>query len=164
MTFELESSMPPNNENNDHRAYYSSRHDILDTKKKINYAKSVCPELKEIIHQIKCANNISQSKLNLSQYSDLNFSQIGSFICDDGCSYQEILESIIENNDLGLIDETHPSSLKQYSCYEKSFTDGIIENFQISENPKINRSLCDFDDQQIGNGNTNFFEFYQENE
>ena len=150
------------------KTFYSFRHEIYDGKIKLNFLKGLCPELKEIISQIGSNTDISQSKLNLSQYSDLNFSQISAFLCDDGYNnYQDMMESIIDNSDNFSLKESLKSahsSLKHCSLYENSCTEGIIENFQSTENYKGNLSLCDFDDQQMGNGNTNIFEFYQENE
>ena len=150
--------------------YYSSRFQLHDCKTKLNFLKSLCPEIKDIINQIKSNTDFSQSKskLNFSQFTDLNFSQINTFLCDD--SYQETMESIFDNNSdhfslkEGL--KSAYSSLKHSSIYENSYADGIIENFQSKsfENSKVNLSLCDFDDQQMGNGNAKFFEFYQENE
>lgn len=169
---EMEKLCSRNKTTENPKFYYSSRFQLHDCKAKLNFLKGLCPELKEIINQIKSNTDLSQSKskLNFSQFTDLNFSQINSFLCDD--SYQETMESIFDNNsDRFSLKEglkSANSSLKHSSIYENSYADadGIIENFQSKsfENSKVNLSLCDFDDQQMGNGNTKFFEFYQENE
>lgn len=165
---ETEKSCSHNKTKENLKFCYSSRFQLHDCKTKLNFLKGLCPELKEIINQIKSNTDLSQSKskLNFSQYTDLNFSQINSFLCDD--SYQENMESIFENiSDPFSLKEglkSANSSLKHCSLYENSYADGIIENFQSKSFEKLNLSLCDFDDQQMGNGNAKFFEFYQENE
>ena len=94
----------------------------------------------------------------MSQINDISFSQINSFYEASSQSSNENLECLKEIDEIVVL----PSQITLTG--ERSFVDGIIENFEVEENSKLNLSLCDFDDTQIGNGNSKILEFYQENE
>lgn len=104
-------------------------------------------------------NENFQSKLNYSQTDDLNLSTITSVSFEE--SFTENTRYDFEYEDQEVIEEIELLTKEISFSFEKSSMENSIENFQVSQ---LNLSLCEFDDSLIGNGNTNFLEFYQEKE
>jgi len=147
------------------KPYYDSFKDI-GLKKPINFNKGICPELKEIMFDFQANNqeeDEAKTKLNCSEFNDLNCSQMPSFTFDE--SSNESMGSLNEIEEFREIEEIEAAASQGFIFSgERSFVDGIIDNFDIQENSKLNLSLCEFDDSQIGNGGKSILEFYQENE
>ena len=146
------------------KPYYDSLKD-LGLKKPINFNKGISPELKEIMLDFQVNNQEeeeSKSKLNCSEFNDLNCSQMPSFTFDE--SSNESMGSLYDIEEFREIEEIEAASQGFIFSGEGSFVDGIIDNFDTQDNSKLNLSLCEFDDSQIGNGGKSILEFYQENE